>query len=409
MFVGNVFLSALVNERMIKDFDHIIAGGGCAGLSLAYHMHTLGCTGTMLIIDREHKTTNDRTWCSWSEKATPFDHLAQYAWGELSFADFTGKKHQSIGNYRYQLLRSADFYHHIRQILESNGKIHFITAEITDFGEMGEKAYVEANGQRFFASYLFNSTQLRIATQKEDKSLLQHFMGWWVHTKTPQFDPSKAMLMDFRVPQHGQTRFAYVLPVNQHLALVEYTVFSKAMLSQLAYEDALKIYLHQVLGITDYQIEEQEFGVIPMTNTSIAFSAGQRVVPIGTTGGAVKPSSGYAFQRIQQQTLQLARQIKNGELIDPRLPQAKRFRFYDDLLLHILYHHGHEAQGIFSRLFRKNQFASILRFLDEQSHIYQELPLLASLPIQPFLLAILERFLGLPWEKEITSLPAKIY
>jgi lycopene beta-cyclase len=394
---------------MIKDFDHIIAGGGCAGLSLAYHMHTLGCTSTMLIIDREHKSANDRTWCSWTAEATPFDHLAQYTWSELSFADTIGKKHQSIGNYRYQLLRSADFYHHIRQILTSNPKIHFITAEITDFGEVGEQAYVEANGERFFARYLFNSTQLRQPTEKEGTSLLQHFMGWWVRTKTPQFDPSKAMLMDFRVPQYGQTRFAYVLPVDQHLALVEYTVFSKAILSPPVYQDALKLYIQQVLGITDYVIEEQEFGVIPMANTCINFSVGQRVIPIGTTGGAVKPSSGYAFQRIQQQTQRLAQQIKNGDPIDPRIPQAKRFRFYDDLLLHILSHHGHESQGIFSRLFRRNQFTSILRFLDERSHLHQELPLLASLPIQPFLLAILERFLGMPWEKEITSLPAKTY
>lgn len=394
---------------MIKDFDHIIAGGGCAGLSLAYHMHTLGCTGTMLIIDREHKSANDRTWCSWTDKATPFDHLAQHSWRELSFADCAGKKNQSIGKYRYQLLRSADFYHHIRQTLTSNPNIHFITAEINDFGNAGDRVFVETNGERYFARYLFNSTQLRSSVEKDSASLLQHFMGWWVRTKTPQFDPSKATLMDFRVPQHGQTRFAYVLPVDQHLALVEYTVFSKAILSPPVYQDALKAYLQQVLGITDYVIEEQEFGVIPMTNTGVNFTTGQRIVPIGTTGGAVKPTSGYAFQRIQQQTLQLARQIKQGDSIDPRLPQAKRFVFYDDLLLHILCHHGHEAQRIFSRLFRKNHFSTILRFLDERSQIHQELPLLASLPIQPFVLAIIERILGLPRKKEVNSLLAKIY
>lgn len=394
---------------MIKYFDHIIAGGGCAGLSLAYYMNTLGCTGTTLIIDREYKSGNDRTWCSWTDKSTPFDRIAQHNWRELSFADCLGKKHQSIGKYRYQLLRSADFYHHIRQNLAKNPNVHFITSEITDFGESNEFAFVETNGERFTSRYLFNSTPLHSAPEKSNASLMQHFTGWWIRTEKPQFDPAQATLMDFRVPQHGSTCFAYVLPIDQHFALVEYTAFSKALFSPNIYQDALSIYLQQVLGINNYVIEEQEFGVIPMANIDVPFSEGQRVIPIGTAGGAVKPTSGYAFQRIQQQTQQLARQIKDGKLVDPRLAQAKRFRFYDDLLLHILYNHGHEGQRIFSRLFRKNHFVSILHFLDEQSRFHQELPLLISLPIRPFLQAIIERFFGLPQKKEFISLLTKIY
>jgi lycopene beta-cyclase len=388
---------------MIKDFNHIIAGSGCAGLSLAYHLHMLGYSGTLLIVDRELKLGNDRTWCSWADGATPFDDLAQHCWSSLMFADPAGEKIQPLNNYRYQLLRSADFYRHIRQTLEVNPNVHFLTAEITALGEVDSRAYLIADGQKYTADYLFNSTQPLPQARTNEYSLLQHFMGWWVRTPTPQFNPQLATLMDFRVPQHGQTRFAYVLPIEPQLALVEFTIFSAHTLSDMAYEGALENYIHDVLGITDYTIEEREFGVIPMSNVQPVFAPGQRVIPIGRTGGAVKPTTGYAFQRIQQQTQQLARQIINNQALDPRLPKASRFRFYDNLLLHILSHHGHWARSIFSRLFRHNPYAIIMRFLDEETRLDQELGLLASLPPRPFIQAIIERQLG--WPREVFLSP----
>ncbi len=47
--------------------DYIIAGGGMAGLSLAYYLNESRSLRDkkVLIIDRDAKTANDHTWCFW--------------------------------------------------------------------------------------------------------------------------------------------------------------------------------------------------------------------------------------------------------------------------------------------------------------------------------------------------------
>jgi lycopene beta-cyclase len=70
--------------------------------------------------------------------------------------------------------------------------------------------------------------------------------------------------MDFSVEQKGNTRFMYVLPTSKTEALLEYTLFSKELLSKEEYETEIQKYIEN-LGITEYEIIEKEQGNIPMT------------------------------------------------------------------------------------------------------------------------------------------------
>jgi lycopene beta-cyclase len=55
-------------------YDIIIAGCGAAGLSLAYHLLQSPLRDrSLLLIDRDTGVHNDRTWCFWSDRLTPFD------------------------------------------------------------------------------------------------------------------------------------------------------------------------------------------------------------------------------------------------------------------------------------------------------------------------------------------------
>ena len=65
--------------------------------------------------------------------------------------------------------------------------------------------------------------------------------------------------MDFSVEQKGNTRFMYVLPTSPTEALLEYTLFSKELLSKEEYEAEIEKYLQQ-LGISHYTILEKEIG-----------------------------------------------------------------------------------------------------------------------------------------------------
>ncbi len=52
-----------------------------AGLSLAYQMMNSPLKGRqILIVDREPKTANDRTWCFWTNKKSTYDDILFKDW-----------------------------------------------------------------------------------------------------------------------------------------------------------------------------------------------------------------------------------------------------------------------------------------------------------------------------------------
>jgi lycopene beta-cyclase len=57
-------------NRTDREFDYLITGAGAAGRSLAYAL--LRCPALqdkkILLVDRERKTGNDRTWCFWEDR-----------------------------------------------------------------------------------------------------------------------------------------------------------------------------------------------------------------------------------------------------------------------------------------------------------------------------------------------------
>ncbi|HMN89912.1 MAG TPA: lycopene cyclase family protein [Saprospiraceae bacterium] len=373
-------------------YDYIIAGGGCAGLNLALHLNRMQAGACrILLVDRDSKTKNDRTWCFWSNAIDAFAPIVTKRWSALIFADEAGAQQHALHEYQYQLIRGIDFYDFVKAELSNNSNIEWLQGEITRIEETPHAAFVVVDGQRYEASFVFNSCFNWRNYQSNDTTyhlLIQHFMGWVIISDEPVFQPSCATLMDFRTPQHDTARFFYVLPLDERRALVEYTVFSDQVLPRDAYRQSLQHYITERIGLKEYAIEAEEYGAIPMTDLPFPASSGQRIVHIGTPGGAVKPTTGYAFLNIQQQTAQLAAALTSTGSPHVRSRRAYRFRFYDRLLLNILREEGSAAAGIFSRLFRRNRMEMIFRFLDERTTIWQEIRIFSTLPVWTFLAAL---------------------
>ena len=380
----------------MKNFDFIIAGGGCAGLSLAYYLsQSKFANASVLIIDRDEKVKNDRTWCFWADKPTAYESIVTKKWENLAFADFKGKLQSRLEQRYYQLIRSADFYDFTKCAIQKHSGYQWLHGEISEIGEDKQGAYAKVAGERYRGKWIFDSRyqwQEQQANAGKHHFLLQHFMGWIVETRQPAFDPASLTLMDFRVEQHDSARFIYVLPFSETRALVEYTVFSAQLESKEVYEQALKDYFEKE-GIDPYRILETEYGVIPMTNMPLKRAAGTHIIQIGTAGGAVKPTTGYAFLNIQRQTEAIVRQLERGETPSLATSRKLRFKFYDQLLLNMLQNEGGSVRQVFSALFRRNEISHILNFLDEQTNIWQELRILARLPWPPFLRAMVREYL----------------
>lgn len=374
-------------------YDYIIAGAGCAGLSLLMHLIESGkfSDKKILIVDRDAKNQNDRTWCFWETQDGFFQSIVKKGWQHLWFhADGFSEK-LDIQPYQYKLIRGIDFYNYCLERLSQLPNITFLNAAVERiFSDASGTGIVLQDGTTHRAQYVFNSIlfQKPILTEKQ-YWLLQHFKGWFIETEAPVFDENVGTLMDFRTDQRHGATFFYVLPFSPTQALVEYTLFSKKVLPDDVYEKALEHYLAQTLGINKFEVREREFGVIPMSNYT--FPAKQNnIIHMGTAGGQTKASSGYTFRYIQKQSNEIVQNLlRHGTPFSK--PHAARFHFYDSVLLHILQHNTLPGAKIFTDLFKNNPPQRVLKFLDNETTLPEELRLISTLPTWPFLKAAIKQ------------------
>jgi lycopene beta-cyclase len=370
-----------------QPFDFIFAGGGVAGLSLAYHLAQSPLRSrSMLIVDREAKRENDRTLGFWTEGATPFDDIVYRSWSKLRFVGEHLDMVVDLDRYRYKMIRGIDFYRHVRHKLLALPNVEFRQGTVGRIEDDRQGAKVSVEGQTYTAGWVFDS-RFCLGGFKPDRDryhdLRWHFLGWFIDTSEAVFDPDVATPLDFRTPQNGEMRFFYVLPLSERQALVEYTLHSEQ-----DYERALKFYLEDTLGIQGYRVLASETGSIPMTDQPFTRQTGQRIMAIGTLGGRVKPTSGYAFPRIQQDSAAIVKSLlQHGHPFD--VPEtASRYRLYDSLMLQVMHRQGDQVKTVFSTLLRNNPIERIFRFLDETSSIGEDLRFMAAAPPLPFLQAL---------------------
>jgi lycopene beta-cyclase len=376
-------------------YDFIIAGAGCAGLSLLTRMIASGkfADKKILLIDKEVKNKNDRTWCFWETEPGFFELLVHNHWEQVWFYGDEYSKLLSLNPYSYKLIRGIDFYEHCFSIIRKQSNVDWMQAAIQEIVSNEQETYIIANGQKIYGDYIFNSILFtKPSLKKNEYDLLQHFKGWIIDSKKRVFNPRAATLMDFRVSQQHGTAFVYVMPFSETKALVEYTLFTGKLLEPTQYDEGLQQYIRQFID-PDYIVAAEEFGVIPMTNYRFP-SRKHHIIYIGTAGGQTKASSGYTFRFIQKQSEAIVKQlIETGQ---PFINQtARRFHFYDSVLLNILHHKNHMGKGIFTDLFKKNKPQQVLRFLDNESSLKDELQLISSLPTLPFLRAAIKQKLHL--------------
>ncbi|HMX40519.1 MAG TPA: lycopene cyclase family protein, partial [Saprospiraceae bacterium] len=200
--------------------------------------------------------------------------------------------------------------------------------------------------------------------------------------------------MDYRIAQKGDTRFVYVLPLSARRALVEFTVFSPRLCAPEEYDGELRQYLGHQLGIRGYRIEEEEFGVIPMTDAPFGPPAEGRVLHIGTVGGFVKASSGYAFKRTLRKLHALAEGWEKTGRPHPSVMQsAWRYRFFDAVMLQVLRDGAVSGSDFFTLLFSRLPAHVVFRFLDEDASLLQHARIATAPPTWPFMKTALRSLL----------------
>ncbi len=376
-------------------YDYIITGAGCAGLSLAFYLSKTNLGDRkVLLIEKTDKQDNDRTWCFWQSEASVFESIVHHTWDNLYFKSPSGEQLLDIAPYQYKMIRGIDFYNYILKTLRQHPNFTIEKATVTGISNENNHAKVRTQRQTFEGKYVFNSIIFKNINIQKSNYVAQHFGGWLIETTDLEFNSNEATLMDFRIPQAGETRFMYCLPMSKNTALVEATAFSNNILTEAEYGEMIKDYLNNYLNIQNYTIQHKEMGVIPMTTYNFQQHHEKHIIQIGTMGGDVKPSTGYAFIRIQENAQKIANALTKNQ--SPLLKTSffeQRFTYYDNILLNVMLKDRVPTHRVFHQLFQKNKASTVLQFLNEKTNFLQELAVMNSVPIAPFVVAAFDEML----------------
>ncbi|MBW8199150.1 lycopene cyclase family protein [Flagellimonas abyssi] len=375
-------------------YDYIIIGAGAAGLLLA---DALGkdeffASKSILVLDKDDKSRNDRTWCFWERGKGQFDDLIFKTWDTIYVGGQQLQKSTSIAPYTYKMLRGIDFYNHFLPKIKAYQNVTWVQEEVQHIEEQKNEVLVTTSSQKYIGQTVFSSLYDSFPPLKQSKFpvLQQHFVGWQIKTEQSVFNLREATFMDFSVEQKGNTRFMYVLPFSDNAALVEYTLFSEHLLEKREYEDAIKTYISTNLGNTPYTIEETELGSIPMTCYPFHGHNTNRIFNIGIAGGWAKPSTGYTFYNTSRIVPKLVKHLKTAKPLT-EFNQKSRFLFYDMLLLDILYENNHLGHEIFESMFKRRKASLILKFLENETNLWEELKIVTAPKPMPFIRALFKR------------------
>ena len=352
----------------MKEYDFVIIGGGCAGLSLAYELdiHNKLYDKTLAIVETRDEYKRDKTWSFWKVAEHNFNDCIKNSWKQFSIKTNSETKVIKCDQFPYESIDSGLFYDKINIRLKKNKNIKFFNS-IKD---------IDINN-----SFIFNS----LPTLKEDNDtdLWQHFHGVEIETQESFFDKGTVDLMDFNCEQRNEVHFFYVLPFNKKKAMIETTWLSKKNDSLKDYDSQIKIYLNN-LGIKDYTINYREEGAIPLFYPTNKKQSNK--INIGTAGGMTRLSTGYTFLNIQEHSKYIRKNIENIKMTKI-YDIGKKYRFLDEIFLRVLKKHPEKMPNIFSKIFNSSYSTSI-KFLSNKSNIFEDISIILKMPKWIFIKSI---------------------
>ena len=350
----------------MREFDYIIIGGGCAGLSLAYELeiHEKFKNKTLAIIEPRNDYIRDKTWSFWKVAAHNFEDCVKHSWSNFSVNIPNQTKYVQCDNSPYQSIDSGLFYEKIINTLKKNTNINF-------FKNINEISTENA--------FIFNSVS-NVSDSKND--LWQHFSGIEIETNKDVFDNQIFNLMDFDCEQRDSVHFFYTLPFSKKNALIETTWISDLNHpSNQDYSIQLEDYIKNKLKIKNYEIKFKETGAIPLFHPQNIKKINQ--MEIGTAGGMTRLSTGYTFMNIQSQSKYIRENFENIQKVNNFKVNSK-YKFLDNIFLKVLKKNSEKMPEIFFKMFNCSP-STVINFLSNNSNIYEDFSIILKMPKLVFL------------------------
>ncbi|MBC7477199.1 MAG: NAD(P)-binding protein [Pseudorhodobacter sp.] len=360
------------------DVDVAILGGGCAGLSLAARLAKTNLS--VQVIEPRTEYTNDRSWSFWRTSSDPFKDCVRREWSSWTIVGPGGETRRSSSTLRYQTIDAGAFYARAGELIADGPRMSLsLGVSASDVIRSGQGWRVETS-----AGTLTARTVVDTRPPRRVPTYGQFFLGREIRTERPVFNPEVVQLMHFRVARSAGVDFVYILPFSADHALVEVTSFAPRNPGHTVFADWLDAEI-AALDAGGFQTLRTEAGGLPLGG-GFMDPAPDGIIRMGLGGGAARPSTGYAFARIQAQAAQVASALVSR--VPPRFElDSRATRFMDRVFLQVLRGKPADGPALFETLFRHAPRDRLERFLSGSTRASDRLSVMASLPPLPFLRA----------------------
>ena len=352
-----------------------VLGDGCAALSLASQADCLSDYALHVVAPPSDRSAQDHIWgfwqMPWLQETLP---LVRKTWPKWTIRNAETEVVMEAVAHPYQAINRHTWMAHC-------------TARAAQHGVVFAHDLSTLNAVK--SQHIFDSRP----PQRTPNMMLQHFIGWEVRAAAGSFDDNTAILMDFRCDQTRGMHFIYCLPFSDREALVESTLFSPVLVPDKFYDLAISTWLRDCAKVLDFEVLRREQGAIPlgcMARHNPALSG------IGGNGGAIRPSSGYAFSFIQKQIAKAIAQVAAGNALRFVTPHSMIDLWMDRIFLSVLRHQPHYAPQIFTALAARLTGDEFARFLSGEATMALRAKVVLAMPPWPFLRALLRPEPGAP-------------
>jgi lycopene beta-cyclase len=392
---------------MTRNYDLIILGGGCSGLSIASRLAKSGtsCPQT-LILESRAKYKDDRTWCFWESRQTWGSELIRQRWPEMTVESPAGAAELHCPTLPYAMITSQDFYKASLDVLEpsSDMDLKLGSAVRSVVKTKDQKWLVETQEGQFRSSMVIDTRPQRVP-RSGDSILWQSFSGVEVRTLKNCFHPGRMTLMDFTQTAGDRILFTYLLPFSERQALIEVTEFSAFPVSAERLGSDLEAAIAKHARGSLVEVVRREDGVLPMGQMAVPESADSSYTYAGLSAGGARPCTGYAFQRIQRWADLCSRELLAGQLPVGHRPDPRWLSGMDALFLRVLRAHPELAPSIFFSLFAGTATDRVIRFLSDEASAIDVMSVVSALPAGPFVTELLAacRDKAMAWQESLVS------
>jgi len=367
-------------------FDYAIVGAGCSGLTLASLMASEAPPNARIaLVDLRTTYDMDRVWCYWNVFRHPFLDAVTHAWQRWKIRHRGREVVLTTNRYPYHFVPGDAFYKMAFEKISHHGGIELnLGKAVEGFEVENGQVRIKTDSDDLIARQVFDGRLLADGLTGW-QCLLQHYGGQIIEADRPVFDPETITLMDFDIPQKEGVAFVYVLPFSPTRALIEPTFFSYRPLAPNDYKAYIRSYLLDRYQISDYTVEFEERGVIPMQSRVPNGHPSSRVHRIGTQAGMVKGSTGYGFLAIQKWTPMLLRRHLGHSHLEPQPPRSGFSRRLDAIFLAYIEQQPQQAPEIFFNLFARVRSDALVRFLSDIATPADTAAVIRAMPKWPFL------------------------